>query len=290
MICPQVLYKYGAFGSPEDKPRKIYDISTKKETEQEIWKSVVLDGEILFSSPNYFNDPYDCSLCFDNEFVLKIAISLFKKWGFKLGKADENRIKLASDPFDAIYTILQQHGKNVSKEQVKNKLKVDVWKSIDKIRRCLQISCFSKCNDNILMWSHYCKNHTGYCIEYKFDSSLICDNLYPVQYSNKRIPWRPDPKKPDAALITSLRSKAECWSYEQECRMILPDIPPVLEDANRPRMAYLAKNFIQAIYLGSRCPSDKENLIKEYYKDQQLPVYKMELSSREYRLEAKRIT
>jgi len=55
------------------------------------------------------------------------------------------------------------------------------------------VVCLNEKKDNILMWSHYAKNHTGFCIEYDH-KSLVSGAprlrlLYPVFYTYRFV-WK----------------------------------------------------------------------------------------------------
>lgn len=78
-----------------------------------------------------------------------------------------------------------------------------------------------------LMWSHYAKNHTGFCIGYSVDLEKI-SNLHQVKYNSSPIVKASDiydmTKENKAAMIrvdeAVLLRKASAWSYEQEYRLI----------------------------------------------------------------------
>src|SRR5215469_9264000 len=70
---------------------------------------------------------------------------------------------------------------------------VDVLQAV---RTIMKVCSFSAVNDSILMWSHYGRNHQGFCVEYdlsKFDpQDAFLKNLYPVIYSYQLVdltPW-----------------------------------------------------------------------------------------------------
>ena len=65
----------------------------------------------------------------------------------------------------------------------------DYRPDFDKLREYLLVSCFSEDYKSILMWSHYAKDHTGFCVQYNFKSlghnSHLTRILYPILYTNK---------------------------------------------------------------------------------------------------------
>lgn len=97
----------------------------------------------------------------------------------------------------------------------------------ENMRNDTWLCSLSKVHDSILMWSHYCRNHTGICIGLNMEkvhnsvpsmfSSLYCELLeYEVQY--KDIIERPTPDR--SPWDYQLCTKAYEWKYEQEVRLI----------------------------------------------------------------------
>ena len=97
----------------------------------------------------------------------------------------------------------------------------------ENMRNDTWLCSLSKVNDSILMWSHYCQNHSGICIGLNMEkvhecvpqmfSSIYCELLeYEVQY--KDIVERPTPDR--SPWDYQLCTKADDWKYEQEVRLI----------------------------------------------------------------------
>lgn len=111
------------------------------------------------------------------------------------------------------------------------------------VRASLGIICFTRREDNLLMWSHYANNHKGICIEFDANAPFFtgkyknsCKGLFgqgatKEYYQNvgelKKVTYlknRPlfiDPS--DLQNDTeSWLTKSEDWAYEQEYRILLP--------------------------------------------------------------------
>lgn len=98
------------------------------------------------------------------------------------------------------------------------------------------LSCLSKVNDSLLMWSHYCRNHSGICIGVDIDKvlanvpSMFGVNferpyLYEVQY--QKIIQRPNAYKSwEDVLRYQWSTKAEDWIYEEEMRLVMENPNP----------------------------------------------------------------
>lgn len=94
-----------------------------------------------------------------------------------------------------------------------------------KLRRGL--ACFSETNENDLLWTHYAGNWSGICIEYEYSAlsesvaQVESASLFPIVYSSELISIGDESlhNKTDA-IERILRRKKDCWSYEQEWRLI----------------------------------------------------------------------
>lgn len=95
------------------------------------------------------------------------------------------------------------------------------------------VCSFSSERDNLLMWAHYGKWHTGIVIGFATANSFFRDRLYRVNYSKRRptirlshavssdelettITWQPSEDDFRQVLTT----KSEHWHYESEWRLI----------------------------------------------------------------------
>lgn len=174
--------------------------------------SALVNSQLYFSSPQNFNDPYDCRI--DIEGSLKRA----------MGEASETQRKILQ-----VFT-------NENLTWLKNEIMQ------------VGVICFSKQLDNTLMWSHYAKNHTGLCLTYEIPPEFILENSPQimgwdeVKYGNEEIKkfflsLRPDKDANEfenfiEPLITRILStKSEAWSYEEEFRIVKSE--PGKFDINR---------------------------------------------------------
>jgi hypothetical protein len=78
------------------------------------------------------------------------------------------------------------------------------------------VTCFSECEDSILLWSHYSSNHTGMCLTFEI-SDPHPQNLFKVEY-DKVFPDITGDVKSD--FFKYLITKGESWKYENERRLI----------------------------------------------------------------------
>ncbi|MCR5445791.1 MAG: DUF2971 domain-containing protein [Bacteroidales bacterium] len=112
------------------------------------------------------------------------------------------------------------------------------------------IVCFSPIKDSILMWSHYAQNN-GFVIE--FDYSAFRFNhypLFPIHYVEKPEVFSLKKYSLEFAELMQTALKNECWSYEQEWRMIVRPTEPPLEIfgiKNSMMMGGYKRQFIYSI-------------------------------------------
>lgn len=175
---------------------------------------------IYASTADKFNDPYDCLLRCDKQFILhSISYGASKENIIQL----RNLLKSGNEMPSALCELYGEEGASFIREilikstdddlndyneifaQTKSELFSNVHSIIDNaityMRQQTHVACFSETVKSVTMWSHYAKSHTGFALEYdmrlyqtKCDmcprkdecDDRILTNLYPVIYSNKR--------------------------------------------------------------------------------------------------------
>ncbi|MBR3656139.1 MAG: DUF2971 domain-containing protein [Prevotella sp.] len=103
---------------------------------------------------------------------------------------------------------------------------------------------------NMLMWSHYCDEHRGCCIEFHFQNKEDEARIYPVNYVDEI-------KQGDVNSVEDVLSrKFEDWKYEQEVRHLgTEEFVPIL---------------IDTIYLGMRIDdmyNDNDHTNEDFYRE-----------------------
>lgn len=204
----QFLYKYRELES--------YDVSSNSLFLNNNTRNLLEKGEIWFSKPSAFNDPFDCHLSFDDGFNEQDAYNFLLKKGL---------------PTKEIKKVLKIYKNNPEE--------LEKLKSISSTE-LFRIFCLSKVRDNILMWSHYAKNHTGICIGLKIHhyQNTICiqsnlgqiknyldsDGLLPGLYVNYTDNY-PVPlnlfNRTSEDIQPFFLNKSKLWEYEQELRFLL---------------------------------------------------------------------
>lgn len=114
-----------------------------------------------------------------------------------------------------IYTIYKKAKKN-EQEKIESYI-INYGPIITQVRTC----CFTSRPDNILMWSHYAEWNAGMVISFNTNVKYwVGENFKPVIYSDSRVPLPDESDNTHEYLWELLTTKAKCWEYEDEWRMI----------------------------------------------------------------------
>ena len=179
------------------------------------------DRDLIFvSSADKFNDPYDCLLRFDKDFlfesinrgasketIIELRDYLLQgnpmpEWLGRLygeeraGLLRDTLMKASDDDIDA-------HNQEfaLSRSEFDSNVERLFANAVSYFRQNSHLACFSETVKSVTMWSHYAKSHTGFVLEYDLRNlSIKCDHcckrngcvdrivstLYPVLYTNVR--------------------------------------------------------------------------------------------------------
>jgi len=150
----------------------------------------LIRGELWFTPPANFNDPFDSSL------PINIALESYK----------------AIEGWETNPEII-----NESKALRPMKF----LKELEVLRSQMGVSCFSTVPDNLIMWSHYADHHKGIIL--KFDVAELQKYFYNIQYvtySNQIDPV--DYDRPASDIIDQLLTRKSLhWESENEIRIIM---------------------------------------------------------------------
>lgn len=261
----KTLYKYREISDPNG--------ATNKNTLR-----MIEYGEIYFSKPSSFNDPFDAKLDYD----FNASSQDIKKHFKKIGLPDHNIDNLIQNIKSGVFkfnTLAFGNGTGYA----------DI----------INIFCLSKNCNNILMWSHYAKDHTGICVGFKvhhWAKSLnikikpgfslpavngIENNLLPavnVEYNNEK----PSPynifKHSVKELEPFFKRKSELWTYEEEVRLMITDNQLLRNPV------CVEQNEIVELIFGLKTPESVEKEIYSKLKDSNIKIYKSVMVTDKYEL------
>ncbi|WP_198137594.1 DUF2971 domain-containing protein [Terriglobus sp. TAA 43] len=121
------------------------------------------------------------------------------------------------------------------------------------------ILCFSRNWDNLLLWSHYGAAHTGICLGFDISES---DYGTDVQYQPNLMQIR-SLKDVNLNLANRLiRTKHECWSYEQEVRLFV-DLHDPPDEKGLHWMEFGSSFVLKEVIVGAQCHPDDSKKVQE---------------------------
>ena len=179
--------------------------------------------EVWFARPETFNDPFDCAL------ALRIEDPSDEELLRQLELYQEALGDRALDPVAAGYLDAEGRPTADFKDRVVGAAAEQLQGKAQENRTARGVTCFSEEPDDLLLWAHYGAGHRGFCLEFDTNTELF----------RKALPVRYDDGLPALNIVQALEgtapvdwmadvlTKARCWSYEREWRVIHvePDRP-----------------------------------------------------------------
>ena len=166
-------------------------------------KEIITGGDLYFSSPKNFNDPYDCQIIQACQYEKKDIINLF------------SHADLCREHPEILNYIENTIDDNIDNGKLYEVIECAFRNNLYSKGVC----CFSSIFDSILMWSHYAENHKGVCLKFDvikdppfFDYPLLMS--YEDEYP--QINFAKDSMK---CIMTVLGTKYAGWGYEKELRV-----------------------------------------------------------------------
>lgn len=152
-------------------------------------------------------------------------------------------------------------------------------------------TCFSSHPDVVPMWAHYGQNGRGFVIEvdedvlsaHLHDDSVIQDVKYRDSSPDElagllaRAQYRQKPRDiyflRNGVYNAAYFTKAMCWSYEKERRLVLNDATKLLQ-VDRASVLPLPPECVTAVILGSNADAETESKLRSYAAEIGCEVYK----------------
>ena len=250
----------------------------------------IRDDHIWLAEISSLNDPFECSLQFDNDACLrlyfgsdKFRLNFTKLTGQSLDNGEVISLTNSQKPFDQYLEICKSRNipYNLDRDEQVNKSQRRWSEIVEEINKNLTICSFTLKEDSLLLWSHYADQHKGICLEYDFENfNVIRAFIQPVNYRQKVHKIQVFEDFGAIQAIASSLIKSEDWSYEEEWRITI-----FKSD----------KNFVQklpvpvpkAIYLGTRFSLNDKKLKDALFSiaaEKQIELYQMEKDSQKFRL------
>ena len=201
----------------------------------EICKLILENNTMKFSSPKEFNDPFDCQIVPDTENTFEQVVSFLNENNF--------------------YNLSVPQIKNLAEDTMKTpeKWKNTIEQTFDKIINATGVCCFTKEENNLLMWSHYTNSHKGVCLKFNVLKDLDFFVIpFPVKYSDQ-YPTYNHLKDRTTLVNDMVLTKSKIWEYENEIRVI---------KLNKTGYINFKKGALEEIVFGCNTTDQEINEIK----------------------------
>ncbi|AWL08070.1 hypothetical protein HME7025_00187 [Aquirufa nivalisilvae] len=244
--------------TPENYPEIVYKYRPWKG----VGKKPLTHFELYLASPKDFNDPFDCRipvnfLLLKEEGKNQYIDEYIKKHKNTFLRDGRNEIEIKK--------FLQTRLHNSNIENFHKEFEEKSFRMYDQRIGILSLSIDW---NNILMWSHYAREHSGYCIgfyEEKLRNSGLFDNGGPVSYPSEEeypiIHPLEDIKGEPETIFKNSHNKAKDWFYEKEYRLTKffhKEIPTL-----NCRQIHINSDYIAEVIIGLRTPeAHKAKIIK----------------------------
>ena len=175
------------------------------------WLEGTLRSQMIHcSNPAKLNDPWDGKVSFDYRLMLSDPVEREKMLAFFRSALPPETL---NGPLRPVY---EDHIRKNDDVLIKA-----VEQASDLLTKQLQqrrIYCLTPHPLSTLMWSHYGGGHTGICLEFHVGNQLFLRALG-VKYS-EQYPVYVLTKMNTPRVLDVLLTKAKCWEYEEEYRLI----------------------------------------------------------------------
>ena len=149
----------------------------------------LMNTEIYLSEPSGFNDPFDSLLVLSRDEIIDGLLNIpMNPWISAIyGMENKDVVLSAKNKNDALNDLSLKGYKDAinildSLNSIYNQMSLEG----SKYRNYLGVSCFTEKNNNPLMWGHYAKGGTGFCVCYDFSKiDTLYKRLFPIIYSKK---------------------------------------------------------------------------------------------------------
>lgn len=232
------------------------------------------DRRLLVSKPSSFNDPFELIHRHVGDWTADKVVEILER-AIPLREAKSHVATMAivlgqpvifnaSDEFGHLcYQQLAHYFVN-GNPQIPP---VDMASSHAAADMHLRIACFSRTDvtpqSEILLWSHYAKNHSGVRIEFEFDDDHT--GLFPVIYEKERLPVHFIDYVlgggPTDFVKNLMRWKFDAWEYEREVRMVLETDQNARDNPAGLCFFEFEPHMIKGVDFGINCPDETKTAV-----------------------------
>ena len=177
-------------------------------------ESAVATPRLWFSRPSKLNDPFELRPWYEFNYKPHQLVEQLARQLRKLNPSMTEHAVVA----EATAIFLQGRHRD---PEMWNSLRRDIT---ERMNNEIGILCFSTVVDSILMWSHYCKDHQGICLGFKWSARTpFFGKAQQLKYRRKLpivdVYNTPYEKQVEQVFLTKFLD----WKYETEWRIIDQD-------------------------------------------------------------------
>jgi Protein of unknown function (DUF2971) len=269
-------------------------------------KIILKNSTLRWSAPSRFNDPFDVQFDLHIEYERSKIVegALDEMWAIYAQKKEI----VVANALGAVLKTLSLKPSIIPRDEFVGHLRLGLEGSLKRLEETLpdlqstlrkhlspiQLLCLSQTHANILMWSHYAKNHTGVvlrlsCAGYEDSPLLMAREVQyrtemPLLFDHSRLlKYLTGQAALNAQTMTSvaLLTKANDWAYEQEWRVVYHGREPVAfsDDKFEPRQ-------FTAVYFGCRTSEQDRKEISSLASvaNPNIEMFNAKKSDREFKL------
>ena len=250
----QRLYKYGSLGEHSE---ALFSTPT-------VW----------FSPPSQLNDPFECRPWFTFDGSRDQIIEVLKR------ELRRQRPEIGEHDITATAISIYLEGRHRNPATWEG-LRRDV---ISTLGNRIGLYCLSAKPDSILMWSHYGRDHTGYCLEFEAtDHTPFFGAAQQVRYSEDFpvVDFFNTPNEEQVNLI--FLTKFSGWAYEEEWRIINHD--------NGTGLREYSPHLLTSVIFGLKMRPEQKALIREWVgrRGHDVAFYEAQQSERKFTIEIHKV-
>ena len=260
-----------------------------------------LENELLrITQPNDLNDPYEClSVPPSTDEAIKLCIKSQEEF-LQNSDTEDLSEELKKDKLKFFKQALNDEIEKIRENVHPNYKDYLIENQKKRINASIFILSFSKIWNSSVMWAHYAKNHTGFCVGFDKEDAIFKRKgnssslgLMPVKYSKKRIKVPVDNDKVFKYAIKTILTKSLDWKYEKEERLIASekDIHKNTHQNNHKiNLMKIPNSLIKEIIVGRDMKIDDLNFIHKFCEIKKIPLYQCKISETMFDMEKQLIT
>jgi hypothetical protein len=244
-----------------EKPKRLYKY--RSPSIQDI--TALSNGKLWFSSPDRFNDPFDCAYDVTLPEISRAdCIALIER----ISDGQFGEIALARFSDDEL------------KRQVRSGLEKAAALAL---KRVGGVCCVSSIATDLLSWSHYAAGHRGFCLEFDTATDPLFQKVMQVRYEDALPTLSVDMYKSGdySQGLDLLLTKTKCWEYEKEWRVL---------HANAELLFGYERSSLTGVYFGAKMAEEQMHMIAVLLGKTDTKLYRMHRSKARFELVCEGLT